>query len=50
MKLLEFLFQEMYPANQALTEIPPEVALLGEGGEEGNIKPGSSPAFAVLEV
>ncbi|XP_023347268.1 HEAT repeat-containing protein 5B [Eurytemora carolleeae] len=42
--------KEIYPANQALTEIPPEVALLGEGGEEGNIKPGSSPAFAVLEV
>jgi len=31
-------------------EIPAEVARLGEGGEDGQLKPGKSPVFAVLEV
>ena len=42
--------QEIYPANQSISEIPAEVEVLGEGGEEGILKPGRSPAFAVLEV
>ncbi len=42
--------KEIYPANQSITDIPAAVALLGEGGEEGVLKPGTSTAFAVLEV
>jgi hypothetical protein len=42
--------KEIYPANQSITDIPTAVSLLGEGGEEGQLKPGTSVAFAVLEV
>ena len=42
--------QEIFPANQSITDIPAPVSLLGEGGEEGVLKPGTSTAFAVLEV
>ena len=42
--------KEIFPANQSISEIPVEVEVLGEGGEEGILKPGRSPAFAVLEV
>ena len=42
--------KEIFPANQSITDIPAPVSLLGEGGEEGVLKPGTSTAFAVLEV
>jgi len=42
--------KELFPANQSITDIPPEVAGLGEGGESGKIKPGKSTPFALLEV
>jgi hypothetical protein len=42
--------KEIFPANQSITDIPAAVALLGEGGEEGALKPGTSTVFAVLEV
>ena len=43
--------KELFPANQSITDIPAEVAELGEGGQEdGELKPGLSVSFAILEV
>merc|ERR1719219_433133 len=43
--------KELFPANQAITDIPAEVAELGEGGQQdGELRPGLSVSFAVLEV
>merc|ERR1711892_4667 len=42
--------KELFPANQSFTDIPAEVAGMGEGGETGKIKPGKSMSFAILEV
>ena len=42
--------KELFPANQSVSELPAEVAVLGEGGEEGRIKAGKSVVFAILEV
>ena len=42
--------KEIFPANQAITTLPPEVAGLGEGGEVGLVRPGQSVCFALLEV
>ena len=42
--------KELFPANQSITDIPAEVAGMGEGGEAGKIKPGKSVSFAILEV
>ena len=39
--------KELFPANQSITDIPTEVAELGEGGE---LKAGKSVSFAILEV
>lgn len=42
--------KEIFPANQAITTLPPEVAGMGEGGEVGLVRPGQSVCFALLEV
>ena len=42
--------KELFPANQSITDIPAEVAGLGEGGEDGVLEPGHTVSFAVLEV
>jgi len=42
--------KELFPANQSITEMPSEVAGMGEGGETGMVKPGKSVSFAILEV
>lgn len=43
------MFLEILPANQETTATI-EIDLLGEGGETGEIIPGKSLVFAVLEV
>ena len=43
------MFTEMVPANQESRAMQ-EVDLLGEGGNDGDIVPGQSLVFAVLEV
>ena len=43
--------KELFPANQSITDIPAEVAELGEGDQQdGELKPGLSVSFAILEV
>ena len=43
--------KELFPANQSITDIPAEVVELGEGEQEGGeLKPGLSVSFAILEV
>ena len=42
--------KDLFPANQSVAEEPAEVSILGEGGDDGNIKAGNSVAFAILEV
>ncbi|XP_076321914.1 HEAT repeat-containing protein 5B isoform X4 [Tachypleus tridentatus] len=42
--------KELAPANQELEDVDTALAALGEGGETGDIVPGQSVVFALLEV